>query len=138
MKKFIIVLLTILTVLTLVSCVENEMVATPQPEGEVIANDIIVSTEEEKVVEETKPVTDVPFAFDGLEITVSSQYEFTTVDNEYSDYHQQTSIRIPITVKNISTDFHCLNSFSFKMIGASGTDATDVNSYFEDDMMYQY
>lgn len=70
------------------------------------------------------------FEFDDLEITIGSNYTFTTV--EYSDYYQKTIVKLPITVKNIKDETHSLNMFYYSIFGSAGTEVTNVWTYFDD------
>lgn len=75
---------------------------------------------------------DETFVWDDLEITIGSNYSFTTVDNRYSDFNGQTTIQLPITVKNLSSETHSINMFMYTIYNSSGTEAEDVDSYFDD------
>ena len=75
---------------------------------------------------------DVPFTFDDLEITIGSEYSFSTVDNMYSEYNGQSVVRIPITVKNLSSETHSLNMFYITYYGSQGSQLDGVNYYFDD------
>ena len=138
MKRIFAILLGFVMMFCMVSCVdETETTATPQPENAEVAVQPEDMTDEAPVeIVEDKPAIDKAFEFDGLEITVGSNYEFAVVDNEYSDYNGATAVRIPITVKNISADFNSLNPFYFKVIGSQGTDVDSLDSYFEDDITW--
>ena len=79
---------------------------------------------------------DETFVFDQLEITIGSTYSFDTVNNRYSDYNNQTVVRLPITIKNIANETHGLNMFSYNVYGSKGTEVATLNSYFDDDIDY--
>lgn len=72
------------------------------------------------------------FIFDDLEITIGSNYTFTKVDNRYSDYHNKTVIKLPITVKNLSSETHGLNMFYYDIYGSYGTEVKKLSTYFDD------
>lgn len=74
------------------------------------------------------------FEFDGLEITIGSEYEFTTVNNRYSEYNNQVTIKLPITVKNISQETTGLNMFYYDVYGSQGTEVKSLNSYFDENI----
>lgn len=74
------------------------------------------------------------FEFDGLEITIGSEYEFTTVNNRYSEYNNQVTIKLPITVKNISQETTGLNMFYYDVYGSQGTEVKKLNSYFDENV----
>ena len=71
------------------------------------------------------------FTFDGLEITIGSDYTFTTVKNQFSEYNNKPAIKIPVTVKNISGETHSLNSFDYDLFGSLGTELDKINYYFD-------
>ena len=74
------------------------------------------------------------FEFDGLEITIGSEYEFTTINNRYSEYNNQVTIKLPITVKNISQETTGLNMFYYDVYGSQGTEVKSLNSYFDENI----
>lgn len=74
------------------------------------------------------------FEFDGLEITIGSEYEFTTVNNRYSEYNNQVTIKLPITVKNISQETTGLNMFYYDIYGSQGIEVKSLNSYFDENI----
>lgn len=76
------------------------------------------------------------FEFDGLEITINENYLFDTVKNRYSDYNNRTAVKLPITVKNISSETHGLNMFYYDIYGSQGTEAEGLDAYFDDTISY--
>lgn len=76
--------------------------------------------------------------FDGLEITFSSEYNFTSLDNEYSELDGSDVIRIPVHVKNVSDDVAGINMFYIKTYGSKGIALDDISFYFteDNDMLY--
>lgn len=74
------------------------------------------------------------FVFDNLEITIGSNYSFDIVRNEFSDYNNQFVVKLPITVKNISTETHGLNMFYYDIYGTKGTEVKKLGAYFDDDI----
>ncbi len=73
-----------------------------------------------------------PFEFDDLEITISSKYSFDVVDNKFSDYHKQSVVKVPVTVKNLKDETHSLNMFNYSLFGSKGTELENVSSLFDD------
>lgn len=73
-----------------------------------------------------------PFKFDDLEITISSNYEFSSIDNEYSEHNNNPVVKIPVTVKNLKNETHSLNMFYYTFLGSKGTELDNVSSYFDD------
>jgi hypothetical protein len=75
---------------------------------------------------------DDTFEFDKLEITLSSDISWTSVDNQFSDHHGKDVIVIPMTIKNISDKSRGLNIFYFKTYGSQGVESPSLDFYFED------
>ncbi len=74
------------------------------------------------------------FTFDDLEITIKDDITFTKVENEFSEYNDQTVVKLPITVKNLKSETHGLNMFYYKAYGANGTQLDSITSYFDDSL----
>ncbi len=74
------------------------------------------------------------FEYSDLEITIGPDYSFDTVDNEFSEYHNQTAVKMPITIKNIGDESNSLNMFSYNIYGPQGTEVKKLSSYFDDDI----
>ena len=72
--------------------------------------------------------------FDDLEITFKDNYEFGTVNNQFSDYNGSDVIKLPMTIKNIKDETHGLNIFYYKTYGPDGTAIKELNSYFDDSL----
>lgn len=79
---------------------------------------------------------DETFFFDNLEITIGSNYSFTVVQNQFSDYNNHEVLKLPVTVKNISSDTHGLNMFYYKCYGSNGTELKGLGAYFDEDINY--
>lgn len=77
---------------------------------------------------------DEPFIFDDLEIVINSNYAFDVVKNRFSDYNNHTVLKLPVTVKNISSETHGLNMFYYTCYGSNGTEAKELGSYFDDNI----
>ena len=77
---------------------------------------------------------DETFTFDDLEITIGSNYSFDVVDNQFSEYNGQTTVKLPITVKNLKDETHGLNMFYYNIYGSNGTKANSVSAYFDEDI----
>lgn len=67
------------------------------------------------------------FVFDGLEIKLSSEYAFTTIDNQFSEYYGKPVIVIPATITNISNETKYLYSGDVKLFGTAGTSLDSVH-----------
>ena len=76
------------------------------------------------------------FEFDELEITISSNYSFTTVNNQFSDYNGKDVVKIPISVKNLSNENNHLNMFYYNVFGSQGTELHTVSAYFDEAIDY--
>ena len=82
-----------------------------------------------------EPITfDIPFVFDGLEIILSSEYTFTTVNSRYSDDHGRDLIRIPITIVNVGEETNGLNMFSYSFFGPDGLEIDTIWALPDDDI----
>lgn len=92
-------------------------------------NDVIESTKKVYGYNET-------FVFDDLEITIGDNYTFDVVKNRYSDYNNQTAVKLPITVKNISNDTHGLNMFYYDIYGTNGVEVENFSAYFDNNIEY--
>lgn len=73
------------------------------------------------------------FEFDGFEITFSPEYEFTKVNNQFSDLNDRDIIAIPITVTNKSGSTGSLNMFYFSSFNPAGTQSETCHTYFTED-----
>ena len=72
------------------------------------------------------------FNFDGLQITIGTEFGWATVDNRFSDLNGSKVIKVPVTIKNTSQKTHGLNMFYFDMYGSAGTSLQSVSAYFDD------
>lgn len=96
-------------------------------------SDSKIPNNEEKVDSKNNQYSlDKAFKFDNLEVTISSNYEFTTIDNEYSEYNGATVIKVPVTVKNLKDETHSLNTFYVNWFGSAGTEVETFEFYFDD------
>ena len=76
------------------------------------------------------------FEFDDLEITILSDYSFTTVNNQFSEYNGKDVVKIPIKVKNISDDSNHLNMFYYNVFGTQGSELKTLSAYFDESIDY--
>ncbi len=72
------------------------------------------------------------FNFDGLQITIGTELEWTTVDNQFSDLNGSKVAKVPVIIKNISQETHGLNMFYFDMYSPRGSSLQSVSAYFDD------
>ena len=71
------------------------------------------------------------FMFDGLEITIGDGYTFTTVKNQFSDLNGKPVIKLPVTLKNTTSETKGLNMFYYKTYGSQGTAVDTADAYFD-------
>ncbi len=80
------------------------------------------------------------FTFDDYEITIGNNYSFTTVNNSYSEHYGKDVIKLPVTIKNVTTkDNDHLNMYYYQYYGPSGKELPSLRSYFSSaaiDYMY--
>lgn len=74
------------------------------------------------------------FVFDGLEMTLDTNYTFETLTNRYSDLNGSSVIKLGVNVKNVSDEKNSLNMFYYDLFGAQGTELKGVSSYFEEEI----
>lgn len=88
--------------------------------------------------ESKKPLTyGDTFEFDGFDITFAPEYEFTKIDNQFSELDGHDIIAFSITITNKSGATKSLNMFYFSMFLPDGTQADNCSSYFmEDDITW--
>jgi len=76
------------------------------------------------------------FTFDGLELTLDTNYTFVTVNNRFSDLNGRSVIKIGVNVKNVSSEKNSLNYFFYDMFGSKGIELDGVSSYFDETVDY--
>ncbi len=94
------------------------------------------SSSDNKETQNNEYKVDVPFVFDDLEITISSDYTFSKINNTYSEYNNKAVVRIPVTIKNLKNETHSLNMFYYSLYGSKGIELGTVASYFDDSIDY--
>lgn len=92
--------------------------------------------EKETKTNNSKPALDKAFNFDDLEITIGSSYSFVAIDNHYSEHHNSSVVKLPVTIKNLKDETHSLNMFYFNLFGSKGTELDNIASYFDDSIDY--
>lgn len=79
---------------------------------------------------EPDPELDKPFIYNNLEITFSSQYEVLV----YNDgYLVKNYVKMPITLTNKGTSEKHFNFLDYKIYNQSGTEASSMCYYFDED-----
>ena len=59
---------------------------------------------------------------------------FTTVNNQFSDYYGKDIIRLPLTIKNLSSESQHLNTYGCTILGPTGVEADTADTYFDDSL----
>ena len=122
MKKVLVCIVAILVCFSLTGCEDSNN-----------SDNLKVPNNEEKTnSKNNKYALDKVFQFDDLEINISSSYEFTNIDNEYSEHNGATVVKVPITVKNLKDETHSLNTFYVNWFGSKGTEVETFEFYFDD------
>lgn len=78
---------------------------------------------------------DQPFTFGDLEITISSNYTWTKVDNQFSEHNGADVIEIPITIVNKGNETSGLNMVFYSLFGSTGTELEDLSFYFDNNVV---
>ena len=100
----------------------------------VIANDYDTDTDSR---EESKTVNaGEVFEFSNMQITIGTDYAFTTLNSSDSTKNGMTLVKLPITVKNLSNDENHLNMFYSNIYDPSDKKLTKQSSYFDDTIDY--
>ena len=77
------------------------------------------------------------FEFDGFEITFLPEYDFTTIDNKFSDLDGHDVIIYSLSLTNKSGSTKSLNMFYYKAFLPDGTQAGECSAFFmEDDITW--
>lgn len=77
------------------------------------------------------------FEFDGFEIAFLPEYEFTTIDNKFSDLDGHDVIIYSLCLTNKSGSTKSLNMFYYKAFLPDGTQAGECSAFFmEDDLAW--
>ena len=87
--------------------------------------------------EESKTVnTGEAFEFSNMQITIGTDYTFTTLNSTDSTKNGMTLVKLPIIVKNLSNDENHLNMFYSNIYDPSDKKLTKQSSYFDDTIDY--
>jgi len=130
MKKFKVLglVLSMLAVLVLWGCGSDDA----DNDNNDVDTEVVEETGEEPEEEEPDYLTlGSTFEFDDLEITIGTDIEWVTVENQFSDHDGADVIQLPITITNLSDDTHGLNMFFFTFFGSNGTRLDGVSSFFD-------
>ena len=72
------------------------------------------------------------FEFSNMQITIGTDYTFTTLNSSNSTKNGMILVKLPITVKNLSNDENHLNMFYSNIYDPSDKKLTKQSSYFDD------
>ena len=76
------------------------------------------------------------FEFSNMQITIGTDYTFTTLNSSNSTKNGMILVKLPITVKNLSNDENHLNMFYSNIYDPSDKKLTKQSSYFDDTIDY--
>lgn len=76
------------------------------------------------------------FEFSNMQITIGTDYTFTTLNSSDSTKNGMTLVKLPITVKNLSNDENHLNMFYSSIYDPSDKKLTKQSTYFDDTIDY--
>ena len=76
------------------------------------------------------------FEFSNMQITIGTDYTFTTLNSSDSTKNGMTLVKLPITVKNLSNDENHLNMFYSNIYDPSDKKLTKQSTYFDDTIDY--
>lgn len=100
-------------------------------------NESSQAEESERSEEKNDELTfDEPFEFDGFELTISSDIEWTSIENQFSENNGADVILVPIHIKNISGETKSFNMFYLTLFGSSGVELENVDAYFDNTLGY--
>jgi hypothetical protein len=75
------------------------------------------------------------FEYDELQITIGTDVEWITVDNEYSEYYQADVAKIPVAITNIGEQTNSINFMFVTYFGSKATQIDSVAALYMDDSM---
>ncbi|MCQ2476071.1 MAG: hypothetical protein MJ173_09245 [Clostridia bacterium] len=73
------------------------------------------------------------FTFDGFELTIGTTASFTSVQNQFSELNGKPVVRIPVKLKNVSSETKGFSMFNMKYFGSQGTEISGCSTYFQED-----
>ena len=139
-RVLIIVPIVFIFILLLLSCKKSET-----PTEETLFSDIENISHETQNKTRNKHKNEIPakeekeltlgssFVFDELEITIGNSYTFTTLEDKFSDKNGSIIIKLPVTIKNLSSNTKNLNRFYYNFFGSKGLKLESVSNYFAED-----
>ena len=91
-----------------------------------------------KKVESQKGDFDIgeTFQFMNFDITIDNVESFTIIDKELSNDHGKEVAKVPIKVKNNSSEADHLSMFYYKMYNPNGDEIISKGSYYDDSIDY--
>lgn len=70
--------------------------------------------------------------FDQLELTFGSNIQWSKLDNRYNKHNGEIVVKVPLKIKNISSQTHGLSSLYHSEYGSKGTKLDRANTFFDD------
>lgn len=75
--------------------------------------------------------TDGNFELDGYKVNITGDYEFSTVDNQFSEWNGKPVVKLEATVENVSAKYKYCMLFC-TITAPSGERVNDLDSFFDD------
>ena len=72
------------------------------------------------------------FEFEGLKISISPEYTFTTIENKFSDYFENPVIAVPVTITNVSEETKYLYSGDVELFNPAGISLDSIHYLMDD------
>ena len=72
------------------------------------------------------------FRFDDLDLTFTSDFLYTKVDNQFSEHYNKKVLGIPVKMTNKKSSAHSLNIFYYECYGPKGTKLNNPSAYFDE------
>lgn len=94
-----------------------------------------IEKKEEQVVSKVLKET---FIFDNLEITLDDDITFTVINEPFKEYDGETVARIPVTLKNMTSEVQGFNSYYMHVYDSMGQELDLVGEYFPDSLEGSY
>ena len=76
------------------------------------------------------------FVFEGFELNFSKNYSFEILDNKYSTYNGKDVIKIPVEIKNVTSEINSFNIYRYRIYGPNMDELDEVAQYFDNGLFY--
>lgn len=80
---------------------------------------------------QNKDTVKSPFECDGYQYAFSGEYDFVTVDNQFSEHNGQTAISLEVEIENLSSPYNYAFG-CYKIISPNGNQVDQVSALFSD------